>query len=150
MKTIEDWDRERLDSVLVPYKNRVVDRTRRVRVYRNLNPKRPNYSIVQDGLVVAHADQIIINKVQFVVSEKGRQRVLATRRKNVHAYAEGFLRGSACGYSVTEPEDTTKRFGMKVTYDPYIAPHFYASDPDRPQRQAGAALLNRHGVQTCY
>lgn len=43
------------------------------------------------GLVVGHADEVLLRDVVFRVQEAGRQRVLSTGQKNVHAYAVGRL-----------------------------------------------------------
>lgn len=72
-----------------PYKNRFIDDTRPVEVYRNLTKKL--LSVRQDGKVVGHCEDILLEQCLFVVSEKGRQRVLDTKRKNVHAYVRGRL-----------------------------------------------------------
>jgi hypothetical protein len=75
-----------------PYKGRVVDKKRRVEVYRNLT--RPGgrwYSIRQDGLIVGHSQTVELHKCIFHVNEAGRQRVLRTGHKNVHAYVSGML-----------------------------------------------------------
>lgn len=52
-------------------------------VYRNLHKK--TYSLRSQGIVRAHADWVMLTDVTFKVSEVGRQKVIATRRKNVHA-----------------------------------------------------------------
>jgi hypothetical protein len=79
--------------VIEPYKGRTIDPKRRVEVYRNINKPGPQmwYSIRQDGLVVGHTKDITLKNVYFVVREAGRQRVLKTGRKNVHAWVLGYL-----------------------------------------------------------
>ena len=79
---------------MTPYKGRTLDPTRPVRVYRNLHSRLGDgrrWSIRQGPHVVAHADNLHLVDVRFVVSKKGRQRVLEEGRKNVHAFAEGLL-----------------------------------------------------------
>lgn len=66
-----------------PFKNREINRSEEVEVYRNLNNK--CFSIRQNGLVIAHADGFTIDNVKTKISETGRQRVLKEKRKNVHA-----------------------------------------------------------------
>jgi hypothetical protein len=46
---------------------------------------------METGLVIAHADEVTLEECSFVVSEKGRARVLKEKRKNVHAFARGLL-----------------------------------------------------------
>tara|TARA_S200002703_G_C3749674_1_gene230631 strand:+ start:110 stop:523 length:414 start_codon:yes stop_codon:yes gene_type:complete len=60
--------------------------------YRNLHTGRWSLKALNGGhkgLVVMHADAIVLNDGSFRVSEVGRQRVLRERRKNVHAGAVG-------------------------------------------------------------
>lgn len=59
-------------------------------VYRNLHRNGVWYSLRAlegpfRGRVVGHAEGIDLYDVEFVVGEAGRQRVLKTQRKNVHA-----------------------------------------------------------------
>lgn len=76
----------------------------RVDVYKNLRQdcwsvrsreKGPNY-----GKVIARMQQLILCNVHFKVSEPGRQRVLKSRQKNVHAVARGewYHDGGPIGY----------------------------------------------------
>lgn len=56
------------------------------RVYRNLHKK--CYSISYNGIVIMHTTRVIADNATLYVSEAGRQRVLATGRKNVHAFVQ--------------------------------------------------------------
>lgn len=56
-------------------------------VYYNLHRK--CLSIRERGRVIAHAPRVLIRNAAFVVSEAGRQRVLRTGHKNVHAVVRG-------------------------------------------------------------
>ena len=53
-------------------------------IYRNLHKN--TFSVRYKGKVIEHADCIIAHDVQFRVSETVRQRVLAEKKKYVHAY----------------------------------------------------------------
>jgi hypothetical protein len=64
----------------------------RVKVYRNL--QNGLFSVQFGGLVVAHLATVQLTGVVFKVTETARQRVLAQRQRNVHAYAIGTFRGS--------------------------------------------------------
>ena len=66
-----------------------IDENRRVYVYKNLH--RNCYSVRQDGLVKMHTDSICLYDAQFRVGKKGRERVLETRVKNVHAGVSGYI-----------------------------------------------------------
>jgi hypothetical protein len=86
-------------------------------VYWNLH--KDLYSVRYKGKVIQHLDHIILENVEFKVSDKGRQRVLKEKRKNVHAFvvAEKILEKSKL------PE-----FGFKVKYDPYKYSSFVDSE----------------------
>lgn len=62
---------------------------KRIRVYRNLN--RNCLSVTYRGKVVGYIDEIQLEGVRFVVSQAGRRRAVAERRRNVHARVEGTL-----------------------------------------------------------
>lgn len=53
-------------------------------IYWNLH--KDCYSVRFKGKVIGHYDSLVASNVRFRVSEKGRQRVLAECRKNVHAF----------------------------------------------------------------
>ena len=61
------------------YKGRELDLTKPVKVYKNLH--NGMFSVQQAGKVVAHVDTIDLVDVTFKVSESGRQRVLAERKR---------------------------------------------------------------------
>lgn len=88
-------------------------------IYRNLH--RGGFSIRYRGKVIDYADSVMAYNVRFKVNEKGRQRVLREKAKNVHAFV-------VCDrYS---KEDTRllhirEHKPYEVTYNPYKAPHFY-------------------------
>jgi hypothetical protein len=65
----------------------------RVRVYRNLaNGLLSVQSKIKGSWKVAgHAESLLLYDVDFKVSEKGRQRVITHKRKNVHAFVYGNL-----------------------------------------------------------
>ena len=87
----------------------------RVRVYRNLHKQ--TYSIQtmtpSGWRVSSHKDSLILKDVTFKVYERGRQLVLKSRHKNVHAYVEGTLIDDACGGQ-----------GERISYNPYRASTF--------------------------
>ena len=136
--------RDRLPYPVLSYRGRKLDLGQAVRVYRNLRgPHR--YSVSQGGVVVGHADGLILQDVKFTVREAGRKRVLATGRKNVHAWASGFLVGSAMGTSLDGRE-----LPVEVTYNPYLSGSFMATRPLRPVRGAMAVMLGTYGMTATY
>lgn len=62
------------------------------------------------GKVIEYRHYLILDNAVFKVSEKGRQRVLKTKQKNVHAGVVGDL---------NEKESITLSDGVWVTYCPY-------------------------------
>jgi len=63
-----------------------------VRIYFNLHKKLFSVQTKVDGRwkVVSHSSTIALRDVRFRVSQAGRKRVLAEKRKNVHAFVEGY------------------------------------------------------------
>lgn len=53
------------------------------------NVRRRLFSLRHKGKVIAHDDFVVLRRAKFIVSEPGRQRVLASGHKNVHAYVRG-------------------------------------------------------------
>lgn len=105
-------------TLLHPYKGRAVKVFAPVKVYRNLHGNAGHrYSLLQDGLVVAHADNLVLDGVTFKVNEAGRQRVLVEKRKNVHAFIVGYV-AESCG-----------DLPARVSYNPYKAGTFMAEAP---------------------
>lgn len=102
-----------------------------VKVYRNL--KNGLFSVQFGGLVVAHLATVQLTAVVFRVSESARQRVLASRHKNVHAYAVGTFTSQA------QPTATEA-----MSYDPYRAGYFYRVRDEAPVYHAAALVLD-HG-----
>lgn len=108
-----------------------------VQVYRNIHKSRaagrPVYSVrdADTGLVVGHTDRIVLADATFKVSETGRQRVLRTRTKNVHAWIQG------------RPVETTDPAGgwVAVTYNPYKYATFVAAATGTPVHRAALVEL---------
>lgn len=119
-------------------------------IYRNI-PKR-TYSIKalegpQKGRVVAYADVIDMVDVTFTVSQAGRNKVLLTGQKNVHAGIVGTIVGvmdQVTRKPNTLPEstpafDATK--GISVRYNPYTGEHFETIDTKTPVHNAKRVVL---------
>jgi hypothetical protein len=99
---------------MIPYKNRQIDYTKTVSVYKNIN--RDCYSIMQNGKVVAHTQTISLVDVTFEINKSGRQRVLDTKRKNVHAKVKGYI---YIGKPICD---------FNIKYNPYKFPYFYCDN----------------------
>lgn len=101
-----------------------------VRVYRNLQIK-GYWSVQYQGKVVAHLTTVHLINVAFQVSEAGRQRVVNSGQKNVHACAAGVF---------TQQHQPTAT--EHISYDPYAHGHFYKAQDKMPVYAAGAVLLS--------
>tara|TARA_R110000851_G_scaffold2316_5_gene9103 strand:- start:28 stop:531 length:504 start_codon:yes stop_codon:yes gene_type:complete len=66
-----------------------IDGSQPVRVYRNLH--KDCFSVKQGGLVRCHADSVTLQNVKFIVSKAGQRRVRDEKKKNVHAFVEGYV-----------------------------------------------------------
>lgn len=96
----------------------LIDPNKPIRVYRNLATKLWS---VKQGVVRLHANCIFLKTANFVVSEKGRQRVLREKQKNVHAYVQGYI--------CDRPDCFTVDVDCyEVTYNPYKYKHFVTGD----------------------
>lgn len=98
------------------------------KVYFNLHKQ--CLSIQQNGIVVAHVEEISLTNVSFLVNKKGREKVVRTKSKFVHAFVSGYI-------STEEKEE----FESIVKYNPYKADHFYYQDSLLPIYQADKAKL---------
>jgi hypothetical protein len=84
----------------------------KVRVYYNLHKKK--FSVKSGKHVVAYLGTIDLIDVKFIVNEKGRQRVLKSGQKNVHAFVEGF-------YNIDNNNGT---INGSIFYNPYTTSNF--------------------------
>lgn len=113
---------------------------RRVKVYRNL--RRDCFSIVDVSTrrVCAYSKKLWLSNVEFKVSEAGRQRVLQSKKKNVHAWVVG---------TVMKPPPWFKGALLNrlryVWYNPYSTRLFKTEDSSVALR-ARAALLKDNKI----
>mgnify|MGYP001304335971 FL=1 len=66
-----------------------IDPNKKIEVYFNLHKK--TWSVRQSGRVVGHTDSIQVRNPQYVVSQKGNERVRREQKKNVHAFVRGYV-----------------------------------------------------------
>lgn len=107
------------------------------RIYRNLNKHCWSVQGRQSGgwRVIDHRKALIVADVTFKVSEAGRQRVLSTGRKNVHAYI--------CTTEILATEVVLETW-TPFTYDPRKHSTFVTLD-GRPISKARAVALTFEG-----
>lgn len=103
-------------------------------VYRNLHENAFSVRDVKTGRVLAHADTVLVRNAEFRVGEKGRQRVLQEKRKNVHAGVRGEL---VLDFS-TIPDQLPAN---QIRYDPYEGPDF-VNWKGKPVKAADMVLLH--------
>ena len=105
-----------------------LDFDRKVFVYKNLH--KGCWSIKQDGIVKAHADNVTLYQVVMKVNRKGRERVLREKRKNVHAGINGYLRLEEFQRVWDDlPEDQFD----EITYNPYKYSSFVHTKDESPR-----------------
>lgn len=118
------------------YKGRTVAKGQLVEVYRNLNNGYLSIRDYKTKKVLAHAINVELQGVTFKVHQKGRERVLNEKRKNVHAFAIGRYMGN--------PERFTGQ--TRVTYNPYKFKSFVNADNFAPIHKADYAFLAAEGT----
>ncbi|MBO0736421.1 MAG: hypothetical protein J2P48_07615 [Alphaproteobacteria bacterium] len=121
----------------------------KVRVYRNLTkncysvqsyvpgPKgRKRWKLREE---LPHVRSIMLKDAKFIVEAGRRRRVLTERKKNVHAFVEGYETDRV--YPAVDP---TKM--RDANYNPYKAGHFYDKDSGMPLSTAKAVYLGPDGM----
>lgn len=126
-----------------------IDPRKRVRVYRNLHNQ--CYSVKQNNLVLVHADVVSLEEVKFIVSKAGQKRVRDEKKKNVHAFVEGYVVDSreadnhVDGNKSDEDLFAGKSDWLSVYYNPYKCDGF-TTPTDRIAEFAEFAMLDQYGV----
>lgn len=114
---------------------------KRVMVYYNLHKK--TFSIQYKGLVIAHADYVKLNNVEFRVRQGGMEKVRAEMSKNVHAFVIGDLVDFITYPSTDIPSASSSK---SITYDPYKYDTFVYRDTEEPVTNAREVeMINQPG-----
>ena len=99
-------------------------------MYRNL--RTGAFSVKRKGIVVKRGNLFTMNNVDFKVNEVGRNRVLETKQKNVHAYIVA-KRVHTPAMNEWCAEDMANAGGYKqVSYNPYEGPYFFVVSTKEP------------------
>lgn len=122
------------------YKNRTLDLSKPVRVYKNLN--NGMMSIQQNGKVVCHTDYVTLRDVFFKVNETSRQRAIRDKQRNVHAFA--------CGLVVNFDAQAITTDGNDISYNPFKKPFFYHKIDLSEAKPSGKDVLYCSSNQTCF
>mgnify|MGYP003155020865 FL=1 len=96
---------------------------KKVRVYWNLHKKCWSVQDVKSGRVVSHRHFITIRDAKFVVRKGGQKRVPQEGKKNVHAFAVGYVDDD---YNIDKikPKPNVNFNWERVTYNPYKDDYF--------------------------
>lgn len=104
-----------------------------VDVYYNLHKHVWSLSCRKTGRIIRHASVVVAPKgARLVVREAGRQRVLAEKRKNVHAFAR--IDHGITSEDLAEWKTLCKMLedAFDVSYNPYRCGTFYRVDTGEP------------------
>lgn len=129
------------DNIVTSNKGRLIDINKPIRVYRNLH--KDVYSIKQGSLVVAHSPRLCLRDFKAVVNKKGRSKVLIDKRKNVHAFLEGYYETSGMGTTAARND-----LPSVIEYNPYKHGHFFCGDA--VVNGGSFCILDENGVRGAY
>jgi hypothetical protein len=105
--------------------------------------------------VIAHVDSITLKDVTYPVSQAGRARVLAERRKNVHAYVQGIVVSSGslsdmqayADHVIEKSRSSIHVADMKeICYNPYKKAFFFYCSNGREVKNSKYASITHQGV----
>jgi hypothetical protein len=112
---------------MTAYKQRVVDPTKRVQVYKNLHKNM--FSVCQGGKVIFHCKHLVLRDCKYLVGDAGNKKVRETGVKNVHARISGFLSTRTKLECNSSPLDEFPLW-VEVRYNPYKYKQFATCDGD--------------------
>lgn len=98
---------------ITPFKNRDLDISKKVYIYRNLHNKK--FSIKQNNKVIGYSEIILLKDVNFIIQKYGKRKAIENKTRNVHAYVSGFI------YDIeNELEISFNEYNKKIRYNPFI------------------------------
>ena len=95
---------------------------KKVRVYWNLHKKCWSIQDAKSGLVIDHRYDVTLEQAKFVVRKGGQKRVREEGKKNVHAFAVGYI--------AQEQDIDSSAYHHKVSYNPYKNDFFMRSSAE--------------------
>lgn len=98
------------------------------------------WSLTQGGIVVGYAKSVRLTDVEFRVRPGGHAKVLEKKRKNVHAFAIGYI----AELDGEKPEG----FERVVTYRPYERDDFFFPATGETAKWADEAYLETKRIFT--
>ncbi len=114
-----------------------IDPTRPIRCYRNLHNN--CISIKQQGIVRCHADRVSLEICRFIISKSGQLRVRKEKKKNVHAYIQGFV------FDPTWPDAPEPVDWRTAYYNPYTTDYWKDSESGKPLTSANIVSVEIDG-----
>ena len=115
--------------------------------YRNLHKGALAYSLriaesrgnARKGIVIGHGDTVTVYNALFLVNQKGRERVLARKRKEVHATVRGLV-------SLDRAPVTISTEYVEITYNPFRYTSFVEKATGRAIKGAAVVHMTKQGV----
>ncbi len=101
----------------------------KVRVYWNLHKHKWSVQSCKTNLVIDHKPHMTLKDAKFVVRKGGQKRVREEGKKNVHAFAVGYIYDKG-GISIKAKPDVD---WDRVKYNPYTDDYFMHQGMDENQ-----------------
>lgn len=119
-------------------KDKGLETGKKVQVYRNLHKNCYSVRCAKTRRVIGHMRSVVLLYPEFKVNAKGRDRVRELKRKEVHAYVEGFL--------LANTSDVLSIEGKRIRYNPYINDTFMRDQGDCqvPVKRANLIVMDRN------
>ena len=118
------------------------------RVYKNLH--NGMWSIQSKGSegyrVSGHKETVELTDVTFIVYESGRQRVLVTKQKQVHAFVQGTVCESAKTKKSNGIQHSLFEKWVRISYNPYKGAWFYRCDTGEKVETATRVIMTKTSV----
>tara|TARA_Y100000114_G_scaffold103812_1_gene96997 strand:+ start:1184 stop:1615 length:432 start_codon:yes stop_codon:yes gene_type:complete len=118
------------------------DKPTRVEVYWNLHKRCWSVRSIATGRIIAHRESLHLMHVKWVVQPGGRARVLREGKKNVHAFARGYLVPEQGDYSTCLVDAGELCDADALMYNPYRMEGFQTVDGGKPVDESDKAYLD--------
>ena len=123
-----------------------IDPTKKVRVYRNLHRK--CISVKQGRIVRCWTTNVVLKDCKFIISKAGQRRVRDEKKKNVHAFIEGYVADTRKADKYVDGEWSDKEIENGFTnwicayYNPYECDGFMNTATEQVYETAKIADLS--------
>ena len=120
------------------FKDRVIDESKTIQLYRCLNRSGRIFSVKQKTLVVGHTQSLQLSNCTFKISKPGQDRARSEKTRNVHAVIIGTISNTIQNIELFE----------KISYNPFKTDYFYIGDIDDPIyiESAETILVTEDGI----